>query len=54
MECGKISAHSRVCYNVHDGRARVAFSVDRTVLVVKLSKRFGHVTYCVEAALKLI
>ena len=38
---------------MHDGRDRMAVSLDTAVLVVKLSKRFGHITYCVEAALKL-
>jgi len=32
----------------------MAVSLVTAVLVVKLSKRFGHVTYCVQAALKLI
>jgi hypothetical protein len=54
VECGKISAHSRVCCNVQEGRARMAVSLDTAVLVVKLGKRFGHITYCVEAALKLM
>jgi len=31
----------------------MAVSLVRSVLLVKLSKRFGHVTYCVEAAVKL-
>jgi hypothetical protein len=53
VECGKILAHSRVCCNVHGGRARMAVSLVRAVILVKLCKRFGHVTYCVKAAVKL-
>jgi hypothetical protein len=39
---------------VHDGRARMSVSLVMAVLVVKLSIRFGHVTYCVQAAVKLM
>jgi len=54
VKCGKISAHPRVCCNVHGGRARVAVSLVTAVLVVKLSERCGHVAFSVEAALKLM
>lgn len=54
MECGNVSAHSRVCCNVHDGRARMAVSIVNAVLVIKLSKIFDHITYFVEVAPKLV